>query len=160
MVPIFILLAILNAFLWGIQPVIHKQLLKKINSITLMMISSIVFIIALIITVLFSQTYQSFIGDIRKLNANDYFIIIITALITSFLANMIYYYILKDNESSIVSAFISTAPIFTLIVSYLFLNERLEAIGIIGIILMFLGVVCVSLNNNTAKLFEFFNDVF
>ena len=156
MIPLHIGLALFIAFLWGIQPVIHKYLLKKINSITIMVISTTVYLLAILFKVSFSQTYTLFINDIRKLSPIDYLIIITTALFTVFLANMIYYSILKDNETSIVVSLMYSAPIFTLLLSYLFLNERLEPIGIIGIILIFLGVGCISLNN---KLEMFTNNI-
>jgi len=159
MVPTYILLALCIAFLWGIQPVIHKYLLKKINAITIMLISSMVYLFALLIKVSFSQTYTLFINDIRKLSPKDYLIITMTSVFSVFLANMIYYYILKDNETSIIVSLMYSAPIFTLLLSYLFLNERLEPVGIIGIFLIFLGVVCISLNNNTSKLFDSSNDI-
>ena len=159
MIPNFILLALFIAFLWGIQPVIHKYLLKRVNSITIMLISSIVYLIALLIKISFSQTYNLFLGDIGKLTARDFLIICVTSLFTVFLANMIYYYILKDNETSIIVSLIYSAPVFTLLLSYLFLKEKIDLLGIIGILLIILGVGCVSLNNNTARLFDSSYDI-
>lgn len=154
MIPVYVLLALCIAFLWGIQPVIHKHLLKKINSITIMLISTTIYLLAILIKVSFSQTYSLFMNDIKKLSINDYLMISMTSLFTVFLANIIYYSILKDNDTSIVVSLIYSAPIFTLFLSYLFLNERLEPIGIIGIFLVFLGVGCISLNNKLETILE------
>jgi uncharacterized membrane protein len=159
MIPLFILLALFIAFLWGIQPVIHKYLLKKIDGITLMLISSIVYLLAIIIKVFFSQSYNIFLRDISKLTPIDTTIIILTSIFTVFLANMIYYIILKDHETSIVVSLMYSAPVFTLLLSYLFLKEKIEFIGIIGIISIIFGVGCISLNNNTSKLFDSSNDI-
>jgi drug/metabolite transporter (DMT)-like permease len=159
MIPTFVLLSLVIAFLWGIQPVIHKYLLKRVNAITIMLISSIVYLLALLITLSFSQIYNIFKVDIGKLTTRDFLIIILTSVFTVFLANMIYYYILKDNETSIIVSLIYSAPVFTLLLSYLFLKEKIEPLGIIGICLIISGVGCVSLNNNTARLFDSSYDI-
>jgi len=159
MIPTFILLSLFIAFLWGIQPVIHKYLLKKINGITLMLISSIVYLLAVCLTVVvMSKTNKNIVDDLRTLTSTDFIIIIVTAIFTVFLANMIYYYVLKDHETSFIASLMYTSPIFTLILSYLFLKEKIEWIGILGIILMFLGVGCVSFNH-TPKLFDTVDDI-
>jgi len=98
-------------------------------------------------------------NDIKKLVLNDYLIISMTALFTVFLANMIYYYILKDNETSIVVSLMYSAPFFTLLLSYLFLNETLQPIGIIGIFLIFLGVTFICFNNKSIELFDYIDDI-
>jgi len=53
---------------------------------------------------------------------------------------MIYFYILKDHESSIISALIYTCPVFTVILSYLFLKERLTIYKLVGIVFVVFGV--------------------
>jgi uncharacterized membrane protein len=159
MIPIYIFLALLIAFLWGIQPVIHKYLLTKFNWFTIMFISSIIYFIALCITLLFSKTKSDFSRDLHNGTTQDFIIIATTSIITVFLVNMIYYYVLKNHETSIISALIYSAPVFTLVISYLFLSERIQLIGIIGILLILSGVFCVSLNNNTSKLFNKYDTI-
>jgi drug/metabolite transporter (DMT)-like permease len=75
-----------------------------------------------------------------------------------FLANMMYYYILKNHESSIISALVYSSPVFTLIIAYIFLKERLDIYGISGIFLMILGVILVSNNNKFSKEMEFLSN--
>ncbi len=69
-----------------------------------------------------------------------------------------YYYILKNHESSIISALIYSSPVFTLIIAYIFLKERLDIYGISGIFFMILGVILVSNNNKFSKEMEFLSN--
>ena len=77
-------------------------------------------------------------------------------VIVLFFGNIIYYYVLNDNNSSIVTALEGSAPLFTLIVAYYFLNEKVSFIGLIGILLIILGVVCISHNDRKTTIFEYF----
>jgi drug/metabolite transporter (DMT)-like permease len=69
-----------------------------------------------------------------------------------------YYYILKNHESSIISALVYSSHVFTLIIAYIFLKERLDIYGISGIFLMILGVILVSNNNKFSKEMEFLSN--
>ena len=158
MIPLYIILALITSFLWGIQPVLHKHSLQKFDGTTIMLLTSFIYFVAVFITFFLTKNQKIIIKDIKKMNKIDSTIIICTAIFTAFLTNVIYFYILKDNESSIISALIYSSPVFTLIVSYLFLNEKLEAIGIIGILFVLVGVICISLNNNTRKVLGYYQD--
>jgi drug/metabolite transporter (DMT)-like permease len=69
-----------------------------------------------------------------------------------------YYYTLKDNETSIISALIYSSPIFTLIFSYLYFKERLDIYGISGILAIIIGVILVSQNNQFSKELEYLSN--
>jgi len=157
-IPFYIILALVISFLWGMQPVIYKYLLHKFNGSTIMLLSSFIYFVAVFITFFIIKNQDIIIKDIKKMNGKDLTVIICTSIFTAFLTNVIYFYILKDNESSIISALIYSSPVFTLIVSYLFLSEKLEAIGIIGILLGVAGVICISLNNNTKRLLGYYQN--
>lgn len=66
-----------------------------------------------------------------------------------------YYYILKDHETSIISALIYSSPVFTLVIAYLFLKERLDIYGFSGILAIIVGVILVSQNNQSSRHLEF-----
>ena len=86
--------------------------------------------------------------DIKKLTFRDGVILVCLPIFTVFIANIIYYYILKKHESSLVSAITYSSPAFTLVLAYLFLNERLDIYGLSGIFAIIAGVILIS-NNNT-----------
>ena len=146
---IYILLALIISFLWGLQPIVHKYLMQKFNAITLMLISSIVYC-SMVILVSIARN-KEIIDDINKITPKDASIIVILAAFTVFLTNMMYYYILKNHESSIVSALIYSSPVFTLILAYLFLKERLDIFGVSGILSIVIGVVLIAHNNQSSR---------
>lgn len=95
------------------------------------------------------------VADINKMTANDAFILLCLPVFTVFAANIMYYYILKDRESSIISALIYSSPVFTIILAYLFLKERLDFYGISGVFAIIFGIILVSQNNHSSKQLEF-----
>jgi len=153
---IYIFIAIFISFLWGIQPIVHKHLLNKYNFITIMLISTIVNF-SLILAVSITRN-KEILADMNKLTFRDLFILVLVSSFTIFLANMMYYYILKNHESSIISALVYSSPVFTLIIAYIFLKERLDIYGVSGIFLMILGVILVSNNNKFSKEMEFLSN--
>ena len=153
---IYIFIAIFISFLWGIQPIVHKHLLNRYNFITIMLISTIVNF-SLILAVSITRNKEILV-DMNKLTFRDLFILVLVSSFTIFLANMMYYYILKNHESSIISALVYSSPVFTLIIAYIFFKERLDIYGISGIFLMILGVILVSNNNKFSKEMEFLSN--
>ena len=92
----------------------------------------------------------------KKITKKDIIIIVLTSAIATFMANVLYYTILKNHESSLISALIYSSPIFTLILAYIFLKERINTIGIFGILFIVLGIICIAMNNGTSKELEYF----
>ena len=101
---------------------------------------------------------KEILADMNKLTFRDLFILVLVSSFTIFLANMMYYYILKNHESSIISALVYSSPVFTLIIAYIFFKERLDIYGVSGILLMIFGVILVSNNNKFSKEMEFLSN--
>jgi len=146
----YIFVALCIAFLWGMQPVFYKFLLKKLTPFTLMLFTSTLYFFLMICTSLFR--YKDIHTEIATLNTFDYFIIIGSTFTTFYLANIIYYSILTNHESSIISAVICSSPVFTFLFAYLFLKERIDVYGILGIFFIVLGVIFISQNKRKSKI--------
>jgi drug/metabolite transporter (DMT)-like permease len=144
-IPSYIYVALFVAFLWGIHPILNKILLGKFNLSTVVVLNNVVY--GLAVLVFFFINYTEIAKDVKKINSHDLLILFSVALIAGFLANLLYYYVLKSHESSIVSALVFSSPIFTLLVAYFFLKEELSGFGILGILLIVLGVVCIAYND-------------
>ena len=147
----YILISLFISFLWGSSTVIHKYFVQKLNILTIMFISTIVYTACLLLFAAFNQKHL--IHDYNIINNNDIVIIALTSIITGFFANYLYFYVLKDHESSLISALIYSCPIFTLLLAYLLLNERVDKYGILGIIFVVFGVGFISLNNSISPIF-------
>lgn len=71
-------------------------------------------------------------------------LIMFAAVLLNFLANILYFKMLKTNGLSIVTALTSTMPIFVALLSFMVLRESLSAKHIAGIVAVVTGVVLIS----------------
>jgi len=153
MKTIYILMSLFTSFLWGLSPVIQKHLLQKFDKRTLMLFyasANILFIVLLL-----SFFNNNLYSDIKTINTYDIFLISTYTFFTIFMANLIFLEVLKYNNSHEVAAIEGIYPFFTLLLAYLFLKEKITAFGILGVILVVLGVICISMNDTNFKLEEF-----
>lgn len=153
-IPSYIYVALFVAFLWGIHPILNKILLGKFGVPTVLVLSHFVYFLAVLIFIYLN--YSEIAKDIKKVNSQDILILISVSLGAGFFANLLYYYVLKSHESSLVSALVFSSPIFTLIVAHFFMKEELTSFGVLGILLIALGVICIAYNDGNYKLENFF----
>lgn len=153
--PPLLLGSLTVAMLWGVVPIIHKWLLKdssakgtqndgSIDWKLIMVIGGFSYFVCLFAFTLWHQK------DLRKnlasLTPRAILWIMIGSVVGGFLANLIYFLVLKRHDSFIVSALIYCSPVFTLILAYLLLQEQVRAFGVIGVLLITAGIVCISFN--------------
>ena len=134
------------AFLWGIQPVIHKYILKSIDPKTIIILNTVFYSFC---SIGFAIKYwRSVKKDWKKLTPIKLMWIGIAAIISGFVANLIYLFVLKKHQSYLVSALIYAAPAFTLLLAYFLLKEDISVIGFIGVIMVIIGTICIALNDH------------
>lgn len=132
-------IALLVSFLWGTQPVIHKYLLTNVNLVTILFFQTAINFIC--ISALAFYNYDQIYHEIMdQLTFQKWYWIFFLSVVTIFGTNILYFYILKSNESSLVSALMYSAPVFTMILAYFLLNERIGLSGYFGIFLIIIGV--------------------
>lgn len=147
--------ALFVAFLWGLSPIIHKHILINVDPKVIMVVSAIFYTASVAI---FSAYYWKFLSkEAQKLDLKTIILIAFTSIITAFLANLIYFYILKEHDSYIVSALIYSSPIFTLVLAYYLLKEKITFYGCIGVLFIVVGVVLISMNEKSHHMEEFGN---
>ena len=147
----YILYALLISLLAGIQTVVHKHLLNKFNSTTVMFFTSIISSFFIILYSIKEKEKEKILSDIHIMTKNDILVLTAITLFSIVIVNIIYYNILKNHESSIIAALIYSSPIFTFIFSYYFLNEHVDMYGILGIFFIIIGIIFISLNNQFSK---------
>lgn len=135
--------ALLISFFWGIIPIIYNILLKRLNNITVMAITTTFYVILLLVLVFYNRDIV--IKDLNKITNHEYLWIFIATFFGVFLGNYLYYYVLKQGEVAILTALMYTAPVVTLLGAYFLLNDKLNRTAIIGILLIVTGVVCICL---------------
>jgi len=137
----FIAISLIIAFLYGIIPGLVKYILKDVNITTLLLCEALG---VLAFTAIFSLYHIENISKdlIRITWRSSYSILILSFII--FLANCLLYLVLFKYDSYIVAATISCSPIFALLVSFLFIEESITPIHVLGVILIVGGIWCIS----------------
>ncbi len=135
-------LAILISFLWGLSPVIHKKLLKKYAPSTLFILTGTIY--AFCMFFYFLTHRASLFRDISKMTGVDFAWLAGIAVIATFFANILYFYVLSKEKSYIISALIYSSPVFTLLLAYFFTQNTMDYYGVLGVFFIILGVICIA----------------
>lgn len=144
--PVFPI-ALLIALIWGLQPIVHKLLLTHHikDPKVIFVLSGLFYMSALIVFVLIN--WKAVNKGVKTIPANILLVIAFTAIVTGFLPNLLYYFILKKSTSYLVATLIYSSPVFTLIASYLLLKEKISIYGFLGIIAIVCGILLLALND-------------
>jgi drug/metabolite transporter (DMT)-like permease len=142
---VFILIALFISACWGVQPIIHKYVLKTIDPVVVMTISSGAYFICMLGFVAYN--WKRIKTHVHTVTPRLLAVIVATSVFTAFLANLLYFYILKDHASYVTSALIYSSPFFTLVIAYLFLQNKVTLFGAAGALLIVAGVVFIAIND-------------
>lgn len=133
------LLALLVAFIWGINPIMEKLSLVKATPLTVLTIRFIMTSIVLTIITI----YQGKFYELNNLDSKTYYYIIIPAILAG-VGLYIYFIALGKGESSKVVPIIATFPLFTAVYAFLILKESITTPKIIGTFLIVSGLVILN----------------
>ena len=137
-----VLIALFVAFLWGIQPLVQKNLLKNINFKIIMIVGGMFYAGALLLFSVYN--WKSVKKDMYALSTKSVAMIGITSIACAFIANLLYLYILKDHKSYVISALIYSSPLFTLLLAHAITGENINVTSICGVLLIVAGVFVLS----------------
>lgn len=136
-----VLSSLFIAFLWSIQTVAQKHTLKNINHETAFAIFSIAYAVMMIFFIGYHRDIiHKDIGKITK----PIILVVVGTTVFSFLANAIYYRILKHHSASLVTALTSTAPLFVALLAFVLFGESIKAKQIAGIAAIIGGISLIS----------------
>ena len=79
-----------------------------------------------------------------KLTLKIFCIVAFSSIFTAFVANYLNVQLLRKHDSYIVTAITFSSPLFTLLLASLFLGEKVNIYGIIGVILIVVGIMMVA----------------
>ena len=139
--------------LWGMGPIFDKVILKEINILTLMLLSSFIYLlILLIISIKYKNVIKKDIKNIK--NKNKIYIIIIISVIFLLLGNYGYLKIIEnENDNASIAAIVTSLyPIITLIIGYNYLNENLTLEEFIGFILILMGIIFINYSKSKKEI--------
>jgi len=129
--------------MWGLQHILYKHLTQKKNIITLMFLYA--FLNLLFVSVLVFINFQETYNDIITLDFFEVSVILFIVIFTIVISNYIFQNILKNNDTYIITALVYSSPIFTLLISYFFLSENIDFLGILGVILITSGIISIAI---------------
>lgn len=136
------ILALIVAFIWGINPIMEKLSLVKATPLTVMTLR---FIMTSIVLTVFTF-YQGKFTELSNLDNKTYLYIIVPAILAA-VGLYVYFMALGRGESSNVVPIVATFPLFTAIYAFLLLKESFTTPKIIGTILIVAGLIILNWNN-------------
>ncbi|NCG34475.1 MAG: EamA family transporter [Dehalococcoidales bacterium] len=137
-----ILGGVMAGSLWGFAVYFNDKALIEGSVLSGSLIRAVVGISTLFLaSLIFSQKIEFINNSIHQSK-----IIIAGALIT--FSSLIWFVSLENTSGSLTAMFGSTAPIFAIILGYLFLKERLFRNEVIGIGLAFIGIIIIIIFKN------------
>jgi uncharacterized membrane protein len=137
--------SLLIALFWGISPIAHKKLLNKIDTKFVLIISGLFYSFCLIMYTLYNWSY--FKQEYKQVEYKYLLYLAGIAFMLSFIPNVLYFYLLKEHDTSVVSALVNSAPVFTVLVSFLLLGDKVHKYELIGIFFIILGIIAISLKH-------------
>ncbi|WP_222424972.1 DMT family transporter [Candidatus Nitrosocosmicus arcticus] len=135
------------AALYGSIASLAKPQLTTIHPILLS--SSIYLIIGIVLTILIKLTSRS-----TKINKSELKYIFIISLFGAVLGPILYFYGLMLTSASLAAILINIEFIFSILLAIIILKERLNKRGVLGILLIFTGLIIVNLNYNDFNIFN------
>jgi drug/metabolite transporter (DMT)-like permease len=141
--------AVTAAALFGSVSSLSKPALSDIDPVLL---SSMVYLIAAatmipIVKVITHQKNMT-VPSLLSLKRKDYFLITAIALCGAVIAPTLYFFGLKQALASDASVLLNGEMAFTVLFAILFFKEKLDRIGYVGIVLIFVGLTIVSAGNS------------
>jgi drug/metabolite transporter (DMT)-like permease len=138
-----IVLAVFIACLWGISPIIFKYVLGDVDMKVIMVLTALFYIICVVFYAI--PSWRSIYNNIKKINRMHLLLIAVNAAILTFLANLLFLIALKNNSQTYaVTAVAFCAPLFSLLIAFLFLNQQISWAHMIGMALTVGGIFILS----------------
>jgi len=133
------ILVILSMLFWGMSFVWSKIVLKYYDPITTVLLRLII------------SSAIMFFGlwlfkRLQKLKREDYKLFFLSALFNPFLYFLGENYGLKYSSPTVTAVIIATIPVFTPVVAYFILKERLSVLNVLGLVISFAGVMFMLIN--------------
>jgi drug/metabolite transporter (DMT)-like permease len=137
--------SLLIALFWGISPIAQKKLLNNMDTKFILISTGLFYSLFFIIYSMYNWTHFKY--ECTQVNNKTIIYLAVVAFMLSFIPNIIYFFLLKQHDSSIVSALVNSAPVFTVLVSFLILGEKIHKYELIGIFFIIIGIIAISLRH-------------
>ena len=141
MVNVVVIPALAVAVLTALQVIIQKHTAKQLSHQMILVVSSLIYFV---LTLLYIGWHKEHLSSEMRGLAVPIVLAILIATIFGFLANIIYFSVIRHGEISLVTALTSTVPIFVAGLAVLILKESLGLKQIAGISAIVGGTILLS----------------
>jgi len=136
-----VLTSLLIAFIWALNSVAQKHAVNKMSYPTAMAVFAVMYFVVMLVYIGYHKELIS--KEIRDILPSAIFLMM-AAVILNFIANVLYFRLIKANGISVVTALTSTMPIFVALLSFMILREKMTPKQFAGIAAVVGGVVLIS----------------
>ena len=139
-----IILSLVVALLWAINPIITKYILTHVSYPFVLVMTNLIFFICIIIFgYLNLDTIKT---DWSKISNKQIWLMLINTILFGFTAGILYMYLLKHYDANIVIGLTYMSPIFIVFLSQIFLKEKISNISKLGVLFVVIGGLLISQN--------------
>lgn len=147
-----IIFALISYFTWGTGILVEAIVARKLNSFSLALWAFILSSVVL-------SFYAPFvINDLKGLTLELLVFIIVIGIIGLFFGTIIYYEALKKGNRALVGTIASSFPAVAVLISVIFLKERVSINQIIAIVIIFIGLILSSIDLREVRNKNIFTD--
>jgi drug/metabolite transporter (DMT)-like permease len=140
-----LVLSLLVSLLWGVQTMLHKYLIASYSPQTMMVTGSAFYMMCL---AAFAVVNWGEIGpDIKRMTWSHVGVFAAASVLCGFVANVMYYFVLQTNTSSIVAALTGLSPLFTMMFAYVLLKEKVTPVAALAVCLITTGILLLSIHS-------------
>jgi uncharacterized membrane protein len=144
-----ILLSLIVALFWAINPIIVKYVLQYTSLPLFLLITNITtFIAVLFIAYLYKETI---INDLKNLSNKNISLIIANTLIFGFIAGILYLYLIQNHDVNVIISLTYMSPLFVVFLSKYILKEDISKSSYLGVFLIILGGILISIVKKNNK---------
>jgi drug/metabolite transporter (DMT)-like permease len=136
-----VLTSLIVAFIWALNSVAQKHAVNNMSHPTAMAVFAVMYFILMLFYI---GHHKELISSEIKNIIPSAILLMMAAVILNFIANVLYFRLIKANGVSIVTALTSTMPIFVALLSFMVLRENVTPKHIAGIAAVVGGVVLIS----------------
>lgn len=134
--------SIIICFLWGLNPVLEKILLKDLDQNAVIIYTAMIHFVMILGFAYVNR--KIVIETAPQIKLTHILIMIAMAGLCEFLGNYFYALTLQKSTSFVTVALTSLYPIFTMFIGYLILSEPITKYSLVGLILIIMGIIAVT----------------
>jgi drug/metabolite transporter (DMT)-like permease len=141
-----LLIAISLAFIYAIAPITYKILVihNNISFETYLLLSTFILFLCSLFYSLMFHNYIDILTEITKISSDLLLLFIINIFIVSFVSQILFYYAIKHTTKlSLFTIITGFYPLITMILSILFLKEKISFKILLGFVISMIGIIII-----------------